>query len=176
MRTHDFDEIAPEFLERANRMVWCSVAPVDGQGRPRSRLLHPIWEGATGWITTDRRSFKGRHLARNPYVSLAYVADIAKPAYADCRAEWADDPAVKRHVWDLCLRTPPSLGFDPAPIYGAVDAPVPGRPEFGVLKLVPYRILLSHWPTPPWIWTPADQSDPTEAVNQPATESAPGGS
>ena len=159
MRTHDFDEIAAEFLERANRMVWCSAATVDGQGRPRSRVLHPIWEGSTCWITTDRRSFKGRHLARNPYVSLAYVGDAFKPAYADCRAEWADDPAVRQHVWDLCLRTPPPLGFDPAPIYGAVDRPAASGIEFGVLKLVPYRIVLSQWPAPLSIWTPADAAD-----------------
>jgi hypothetical protein len=42
VRTHDFAEIASEFLERANRMVWCSAATIDGRGRPRSRVLHPI--------------------------------------------------------------------------------------------------------------------------------------
>ena len=149
-------------------MVWCSVATVDAQGRPRSRVLHPIWKGSTGWITTGRRSPKGRDLERNPYVSLAYVSDVTKPAYADCRAEWADDPAVKQHVWDLCRRTPPPLGFDPAPIYGAVDGLRPGQSMFGVLKLVPYRIVLTQWPAPQVIWTPDDETAGAEPA-APAT-------
>jgi hypothetical protein len=157
VRTHDFDAIAPAFLERANRIVWCNAATVDGQGRPRSRILHPIWEGRTCWVTTDRASFKGRHLERNPYVSLAYL-DPAKPAYADCYAEWADDPADKQHVWDLCLRTPPPLGFDPAEIYDPVAGPPAGRLPLGILKLTPYRIVLTQWPEPLWIWTPAPES------------------
>ena len=97
----------------------------------------PDLGGRIGWITTDRTSFKGRHLAHSPYLSLAYVSEVAKPAYADCRAEWADDPTVQRHVWDLCLNTPPPLGFDPAPIYRGIDGPTTGTLELGVIKLVP---------------------------------------
>ncbi|MFN8452110.1 MAG: hypothetical protein U0521_26830 [Anaerolineae bacterium] len=52
MRVTDFSEIEGEFIRRVHTMVWCSVASVDSQGRPRSRILHPIWEGATGWIGT----------------------------------------------------------------------------------------------------------------------------
>jgi hypothetical protein len=153
VRTHNFDEIAAEFHERANRIVYCSVATVDGQGRPRSRILHPIWEGNVGWITTNPASFKSRHLARNPYVSLTYV-DFVKPAYADCHAAWVTDPAEKQHVWDLCLRTPPPVGFDPGNIYNPVDGSTTDRIEFGVLKLTPYRITLYQWPEPLRMWTP----------------------
>jgi general stress protein 26 len=156
VRTHKFDEIAEEFLARANRIVLCSVATVDSQGRPRSRILHPIWEGSTAWITTNPASFKRRHLATNPYVSLAYV-DAVKPAYADCQAEWVTDPAEKQHVWDLCLSTPLPLGFDPAPIYDPVDGSTTGRIEFGALKLTPYRITLYQWPEPLKMWTPAPE-------------------
>jgi len=161
VRTHDFDAIAPEFLERANRIVWCNAATVDGQGRPRSRVLHPIWEGRTAWITTNPASFKSRHLARNPYVSLAYV-EPAKPAYADCRAEWVTDPAEKQHVWDLCLRTPPPLGFDPATIYNPIDGSTSDRIDFGVLKLTPYRIVLTQWPDPIRMWTSRAENSPAE--------------
>src|SRR3954468_10199676 len=142
-------------MARVNAMVWCSVATIDSQGHPRSRILHPLWEGSTAWITTDPRSLKSQHLARHPVVSLAYIRDVAKPAYAECRAEWVIDPETKRHVWDLCLNTPPPMGFDPAPIYGAPDEPEVGRPQFGVLKLTPFRIQLVQWPAPPVIWTPA---------------------
>lgn len=157
VHTHDFDQIAPQFLERANRMVWCSAATIDGSGRPRSRVLHPIWEGSTGWITTDPTSPKSHDLARNPWMSLAWTSDVAKPAFADCRAEWVNDPATKQHVWDLCKRTPEPLGFDPTPIYGSPDETTPGRPTFGVLRLVPYRITLTQWPEPILIWTPDDE-------------------
>ena len=85
-----FDDIAAEFHERVARMVWCSVATVDAQCRPRSRIVHPIWEGAAGWIGTWRTSVKAGHrapslklkqLERNPHVSLPYVAEVTKPVY-----------------------------------------------------------------------------------------------
>ncbi len=149
MEVETFAELEPEFTERIQKMVWCSMATVDGQGRPRSRVIHPLWEGLTGWITTRRHSFKGQHLARNPYISLAYVADPIKPVYVDCLAAWADDPADKQRVWDLCLQTAPPLGFDPAPIYKSVD-----DPGFGVLRLTPWRIQLADGMPPftPKVW------------------------
>lgn len=156
MKTHAFAAVEPEFKARVDTMVWCNGATIDARGRPRSRILHPLWEGALAWITTDPRSLKSQHLSQNPYVSLAYVSDVAKPAYADCLAEWIDDPATRRHVWELCLWTPPPMGFDPAPIYGTPEMPGEGQPRFGVLRLTPYRIQLVQWPDAPIIWTPAD--------------------
>lgn len=144
-----FDEILDDFLQRASKVVWCNVATVDASGRPRSRILHPLWEGTIGWITTDPRTLKARHLAVNPHLSLAYVADIASPMYVDCTAEWVDDVALKQHVWDLCLSTPPPLGFDPEPIYATVDGP-----RFGVLRLTPWRVQLMDGPGVSRIWKP----------------------
>src|SRR5207245_371477 len=50
------EQVAPTFVDMAHRIVWCSAATVDHQGRPRSRILHPLWEwdGAelVGWIAT----------------------------------------------------------------------------------------------------------------------------
>jgi hypothetical protein len=43
----DMDELsatAGAFVAMAHRIVWCTVATVDSQGRPRSRVMHPIWE------------------------------------------------------------------------------------------------------------------------------------
>lgn len=128
-------------------MVWCNMATVDEHGRPRSRILHPIWEGQTGWITTRRHSYKGKYLSANPYVSLAYITDIAKPLYVDCYAEWVDDINIKYHVWELVKNTPAPVGFDPAPIYGQVDE------RFGILKLTPWRIELVNLPDGvPQVW------------------------
>jgi hypothetical protein len=138
LRIATFAELEPELVERAHRMVWCAVATVDRRGRPTTRVLHPLWEAGGAWITTYRDSPKAGHLAATPYASLAYVADVARPAYADCRAEWVDDPGERRRVWELFAATPPPLGFDPVPIYGS-----PQHPRFGLLRLVPWRVKLA---------------------------------
>ena len=136
-----FAEIEEEFMKRVSRIVWCTVATVDRQGRPRSRILHPIWEGATGWIATGRHSLKEKHLARNPHISLAYWDQQHQQVYADCRAEWVDDPVEKRRVWELYKSTPPPLGYDLAAFFGSPDGP-----NYGLLKLTPWRIELQALP------------------------------
>jgi general stress protein 26 len=145
----DFAEIEPEFRERVDRMVWCAVATIDTKGRPSTRVLHPIWEGRTCWIGTHRTSTKARHLERDPHVSLAYVGDPARPVYVEGIATWADDPATRQHVWDLFLNTPEPLGYDPARSFIAVD-----HPDFGVLRIDPWKIVLATLAGDPWqkIW------------------------
>jgi general stress protein 26 len=134
-----FAEIEEEFMARVRRIAWCTVATVDRRGRPRTRILHPIWEGSTGWIATGRQSHKAKHLAANPYVSLSYWDPKHQMIYADCRAEWDDSDASKQRIWDLYKNTPPPLGYDPAMIWQAG----PGDPNFGLLKLTPWRIELN---------------------------------
>jgi len=157
MRVENFAEIETEFISRVHTMVWCVVATVDTKGRPRSRVLHPIWEGSIGWITTHRSSHKARHLAHNPHVSLAYATDIHKPVYADCTAEWVDDLVEKRRIWDLYKNTPEPLGYDPA-----IEYVSPEDADFGLLKLTPWRIDLVSFPAPSFaegtrVWRPNDQ-------------------
>lgn len=43
----DLAEIAPAFIEVAHRIVWCTVATVDLNDRPRTGVLYPIreWDG-----------------------------------------------------------------------------------------------------------------------------------
>ena len=53
------------------------------------------------------------------------------------RGRGDDDLITKRHVWGLFRAAPPPLGYDPAPIFHAVE-----HPDFGVLKLTPWRIEL----------------------------------
>lgn len=137
----DFAKIEPDFLERVTRMVWCNAATIDRVARPRSRLLHPIWDGATAWVATFPDSFKTLHLANNPHVSLAYIADISKPVYAECIARWEDDALTKLNVWNLFASAPEPLGYDPSFIFGAPD-----DPRFGVLRLTPWRIQLDDIP------------------------------
>jgi hypothetical protein len=143
-----FAEIEAEFIERVHRLVWCNVATVDRRGRPRSRILHPIWEGATGWVATRRPTLKAQHLARNPFVSLAYVTDLAKPVYVDCQASWEESLTEKQRIWALLLAAPPPLGYDPAPLFGSPD-----RDDFGLLKLTPWRIELADLPGSRRVWS-----------------------
>ena len=152
MEVASFSDIENDFMERVRRIVWCTVATVDRQGRPRTRILHPIWEGSTGWIATGRQSHKAKHLERNPYVSLTYWDQQHQQIYADCKAEWDDSPQQKQRIWDLYKSTPPPLGYDPGIIWQS-----PEDPTYGVLKLTPWRIelfalsdLFSR--APPRIW------------------------
>jgi hypothetical protein len=143
MEIANFADIEAEFVGRVHSMVWCSVATVDSKGRPRSRILHPIWEGSTGWIGTHRSSHKSRHLDKNPYLSLAYIRDVMTPVYVDCTAEWIIDLDVKKRVWDLFKNTPEPIGYDPAHDFIRYD-----HENYGLLKLTPWRIDIVTFPAP----------------------------
>lgn len=54
MKVPSFSDIETEFIKRAHTAVWCSAATLDTTNRLRSRVLHPIWEGSTGWVATGR--------------------------------------------------------------------------------------------------------------------------
>lgn len=138
MEVSSFAEIEQEFINRAHTMVYCCCATIDTRQRPRSRVLHPIWEGATGWIATGRGSLKSRHLAGNPFVLLAYIADPVRPLYIDCRARWEEDEATKLRIWELFRTTAPPLGYDPSRFWGTAV-----NPAYGVLKLTPWRLCLA---------------------------------
>ena len=138
MEVATFAELEEPFMERVRRIAWCGVTTVDRAGRPRTRILHPIWEGSTGWIATGRQSHKAKHLAQNDHVSLCYWDPQHEQVYADCRAEWVDDLETRRRIWELYKSTPPPLGYDPAIIW-----PAPDHESFGLLRLTPWRVELS---------------------------------
>lgn len=148
-----FEEIEPVFRERVDQMVWAAVATMDTAGRPSTRLLHPIWEGQTGWIGTHRNSIKHRHLAKNPYVSMAWVADVVHPVYVEAVATWVDDLEEKHRIWELFRTTPEPLGYDPAISFGTWD-----HENFGLLRLDPWKITLAALAEDPWqiIWKKDD--------------------
>jgi Pyridoxamine 5'-phosphate oxidase len=88
-----FQDIAATFDERVRRIVWCTVTTMDTKGRPFSRILHPIWEGPTGWIATGRQTLKTKHLAGNPMLALCYWDAQHDAASGSCsrrrRRRWA---------------------------------------------------------------------------------------
>ena len=134
-------EVAPAFVEMAHRIVWCSVATVDPQGRPRSRILHPIWpwDGTrlVGWIGTSPTPIKRTHLKASPYVSLNYWTPSHDTCAAECRAKWGFDDETRRMVWNLFLNTPEPVGYNPA-IIPAWDSPT--SEKSAVLRLDPWRL------------------------------------
>jgi hypothetical protein len=139
MEVAEFSEIEEEFNKRVARIVWCTAATIDRKGRPRTRILHPIWEGPVGWIATGRHSLKEKHLATNPHMSLTYWDPQHQQLYIDCATEWDDSSAQKTRIWELYKSTPPPLGYDP----GMIWKDGPEADDFGVLKLTPWRIEVS---------------------------------
>jgi hypothetical protein len=134
-------ETAPAFVEMAHRIVWASAATVDAQGRPRSRVLHPIWQwdGAKliGWIGTGPTQTKRAHLNASPFISLNYWAATQDTCVAECRAAWAFDDETRTMVWELFANTPPPLGYNPT-IVPAWTSPT--CEAFAVLRLEPWRL------------------------------------
>ena len=138
MDVDNFSAIEVEFHRRISKIVWCNFTTIDRSNRPRSRMLHPIWEGHEGWIATGRHSFKARHLDHNPFVSLTYWDPDHEQVHAECKAEWVGDAESKQQVWDLYADTAPPLGYDLKLFW-----PDPSAEDYGVLKLTPWRIELS---------------------------------
>ena len=149
MEIIDFADIQTEFMARAQQAVYCNVATVDAKGRPRSRVMHVVWEGHIGWVITAPWSYKRRQIAANPYVSLAYISNPMKPVYADCTAAWVEESAEQLRVWDLHKTIPPPLGFDPALGYDSIE-----DKNFGLLQFTPWRIELAELKAESLIWRP----------------------
>jgi hypothetical protein len=125
----------------AHRIVWCSAASVDTDGRPRSRILHPLWswDGTTltGVVATDPTSTKRSHLDATPFLSCNYWLPDHDTCVAECRTEWLLDDESRATTWQRFVDAPAPVGYDPSIIPGW-DAP--DSPAFGVLRLVPWRV------------------------------------
>jgi hypothetical protein len=135
-------ETAPAFIEMAHRIVWCSAATVDGQGRPRSRILHPYWEWdgtrLVGWIATGPTPIKRAHLAAHPFLSCNYWSPAHDTCVADCRATWHLDDESRERVWETFKHAPAPLGYDPAIVPVWKDGP--RSPAFAALRLDPWHL------------------------------------
>ncbi len=137
----ELSEIAPQFVAIAHRIVWATVATVDAEGHPWTRILHPYWEWVgtelTGWIASDPTSLKAKHLARQPMVSLTYWDAAQDTASAEGEADFVDDPERRAWLWERFESTPPPLGYDPRIIPPWTD---PTVPTFGALRVRPHRL------------------------------------
>lgn len=149
MEVTQFADIQEEFLARVGQIVYCTMATIDRKNRPRSRIIHPIWEGPVGWLITWPKSHKAKHLVHNSAVSLAYMPEKDKPVYVDAFAEWITTVEEKQRIWTLHQTTQPPIGFDPQPHYGTID-----HPYYGLLRFTPWRIELGNLYGESIIWRP----------------------
>src|SRR5689334_797328 len=121
MATTDFDAIRAEFDQRVTSTIWCTLATVDDAGRPRLRVVHPVWEhsdeGAPiGWIGS-RPNLKLDHVEANPAVACMYWDPRHQQVTIDGTATVHRDDETRRHVWELFMSFDEPYGFDPAPIW-----------------------------------------------------------
>ena len=138
---NDLAAVAPSFVAMAHRIVWCVAATADADGRPRTRVLHPIWEWndgtLTGWIATSPQSPKAADLSATPHLSLTYWAPNHDTCTADCDAAFDTEPADRAAGWERFASGPSPVGYDPSIIPGWTS---PDAAEFGILRLTPHRL------------------------------------
>jgi hypothetical protein len=133
--------VAAAFVEMAHRIVWATAATVASDNRPRTRVLHPLWEwdgsSLTGWIATGPTPIKQADLAHSPFMSLNYWAPNHDTCRADCETEWYFDDATREGIWNAFKNAPAPVGYDPAmiPVWDS-----PTSPAFAALKLTPVAL------------------------------------
>ncbi|MEV6429036.1 pyridoxamine 5'-phosphate oxidase family protein [Nocardia sp. NPDC051463] len=137
-----FHEIRDEFEAYIGDIVYATMVTVDSKGRPRSRVLIPVWEivdgNPVGWLATYRTPVKEAHLAANPHTSFAYWTRKQNQVHADALADWVplDDLVTRRHVWDLYEQTSPKgAGYPLGNFWQDID-----DPKLHILRLSPWRI------------------------------------
>lgn len=137
----DLETTALAFIDTAHRIVWSTVATVDRDGNPRTRILHPIWEwdgtSLTGWIATSPQSPKADDLEHNNRASITYWHPSQDVATADCTTRWITDRDGRHAAWNRFANGPEPVGYDPSLIPPWTD---PDAEAFGVLELAPHRL------------------------------------
>src|SRR4051794_17464289 len=120
-RIDDLTAIGDELDRRITTTVWCTLATTDPAGRPRTRIVHPMWErgddGLVGWLGTRTGTPKLAHLARTPYASLLYWDPRHQQATIDAVVATHTDDATCERVWALMSSFPEPYGFDPTPMW-----------------------------------------------------------
>jgi hypothetical protein len=140
--TTEFAEIRAEFEATVGDVVYATMTTVDKLGRPRARVLIPVWEESDGvpygWLATYQTPVKEAHLARNPHTTFSYWSPRQNQVAVDAVSHWTDDVAERQHVWDLYRATsPPGAGYDLGRFWSS-----PTDPKLRVLAIAPWRILV----------------------------------
>lgn len=117
-KVSEFSDLQDTFLSYVRDIKYATMITVDREGRPRARVLLPVWEVVdgrpVGWLASYRTPVKAAHLANNPHTTYSYWNPCQNAVHVDSRSAWADDEASKRHAWDLYIKGgPPGVGYDP---------------------------------------------------------------
>ena len=143
------DRALESFFEQVSRVVWCTLATVDGRGRPRSRLVHPVWDVVdgklTGWLLARAETLKVSHVEANPFVSCSYWDPSQHTAVAECRA-YRHDTA---EAWERTAAAPAPLGYDPASL-GVWNSP--DDPGCAAIRLEPWFVRVVEVGKAPVVW------------------------
>ncbi len=117
MSSHHLEEIGPAFVEMAHKIAWATVATVDIQNRPRTRVLHPLWEFTdgvlSGIIATGPTPTKRADLDHSPYLSCGYWIPEQDVCRADCEVEWATDDETCEQAWQAFKDAPRPMAMTP---------------------------------------------------------------
>ena len=153
MSSAEFETIAREFHRRVAKTIWCTLATVDSRGRARTRIVHPVWDGATGWFGSRAGTPKLAHITEHPDVALLYWDPDHEQVTIDARATVEPGTQACHDAWAALQVPPPPYGYDPAPIW-------PGGPEsddFVPIRLAARRIEL--FGSPPLVWEAAPTAE-----------------
>ncbi|MFI0448325.1 pyridoxamine 5'-phosphate oxidase family protein [Actinomadura sp. 6N118] len=139
-KVETFTELQDEFDAYIGDIVYATMTTVDKKGRPRARVLIPIWEVVdgkpVGWLATYKTPVKEAHLANNPHTTFSYWTKRQNAVAVDTIAEWVDDLDIKKRVWDLYSRTSPKgAGYELGQFWTS-----PADPKLHVLRLEPWRV------------------------------------
>ena len=135
--------IAPAFVTMAHSINTAAVATMDTSGKPRIRMLHPVWEWdgteLVDWIATVPTPLKRAHIAAQPHVSVNYWTPSQDTCSADCAVQWVFEDEARIAVWDKIKNTPAPVGYDPGQEPEWKDKG-PTSENFAAWKLTPYRL------------------------------------
>lgn len=132
--------VGPEARSIIERVVWATVATVGQDGRPRTRLMHPVWfwdaDQPTALVSARPTRLKVEHLAAQPAVSCNYWDPNHDTVTIDALATWV--PLGDRQTaWDRVKAVPEPVGFDPAIIWPDGSS----TDDCAFLELTAYRII-----------------------------------
>jgi hypothetical protein len=100
-----FEEVRTPFETCIGGIVHATRTTVDRRGRPRARVLIPVWEVVddrpVGWLATHRTPVEAAHLAGNPHATFSCWTPRQDLVAIDTVARWVDDEVTRRHLWEV---------------------------------------------------------------------------
>ncbi|MFT2016712.1 pyridoxamine 5'-phosphate oxidase family protein [Streptomyces sp. 796.1] len=141
LNVSSFSALESEFLQYVSDIRYATMTTVDKQGRPRARVLLPVWEVVdgqpVGWLATYKTPVKSAHLANNPHTTYSYWSPRQNAVFIDSVSTWVDDPATKLRGWELYRKgSPAGVGYDPRGYWSGG----PTDPQYHLLRIEPWRV------------------------------------